>query len=265
VKTVSVTTTPQSLPSSGGSVLVQATVLDDGGTPLPGIPVTFATDKGSVSPSTATTDASGVATATLTTTATSKVKATAGTVTSTEANVTLAPFGLQTFTASPTATSAGVPVTFTVTPAAGANIQNVRVDFGDGNSRNLGSIAGPQTVATTYCSPGNYTATATVTDAAGGTGSLSTSVIVGALSVTLASTPLTPTVGSPVTFTANVAGSPLIDHFSWTWDDGTPQQTTTGPQNPHTFGSRGIKNVRVDVNGIGGCKIGTAALTLDVQ
>ena len=69
-KTVSVTTTPQSLGASGGTVQVVATVVDDGGSRVGGVPVTLSTDKGSISPSTATTDGSGNATATLTTNAT---------------------------------------------------------------------------------------------------------------------------------------------------------------------------------------------------
>jgi len=265
VKTVNLTTSPQSLGSSGGSVLAQATVLDEGGNPLPGIPVTFATDKGSFSPSTATTDGSGVATVTLTTTATAKITATAGTIASTAATVTVNAFGLAGFAALPNATTAGTPVTFTVTPTAGANIQNVRVEFGDGNSKNLGSISTPTAVVNAYCSPGNYTATATVTDASGGTGSLSTTVLVGALPVTLSASPPAPLVNSPVTFTVGGLGTAQIDHITWTFDDGTGPFTTTAPQLPHTFTSKGLKNVRADVTGIGGCRIGTAAVTLDVQ
>src|SRR6266545_1153587 len=51
VKTVTVTTTPQSLGAAGGTAQVSATVTDDGGNALVGVPVTFATDKGSISPS----------------------------------------------------------------------------------------------------------------------------------------------------------------------------------------------------------------------
>src|SRR4051812_34586782 len=138
VKTVIVTTTPQSLGVSGGNAQVSASVTDPGGNPLSGIPVTFATDKGSVSPSTATTDASGVATATLATNATAKVTATAGTA-SGAATVSVNPRGLASFTASPTSANAGVPIAFSVTPTSGANLTNVRVDFGDGQGTSLGA------------------------------------------------------------------------------------------------------------------------------
>src|SRR6188768_763159 len=116
VKTVIVSTTPQTLGASGGTAQVSAFVTDEGGSSLAGVPVTFITDKGSINPSTATTDSSGVATAVLTTNATAKVTATVGGITSTAATVTVNVRGLSGFSASPTATTAGVPVTFTVTP-----------------------------------------------------------------------------------------------------------------------------------------------------
>ncbi len=265
VKTVNVTTTPQSLGSSGGSVQVQASVEDDGGNPLPGIPVTFSTDKGSVSPSTVTSDANGVATATLTTTATAKVTATVGAVTSTAATVTVNAFGLSGFTVTSTsAIAAGVPVTFTVTPTTGANLSNVIVNFGDGRSTPLGPISAQQTVQHAYCSAGAFTATASVTDAGGGTGSLSTTVLVGSLPVSLA-TQGSLTVGSPVTFTASFGNAtPLVDHYNWTYEGGGTAQTTS-PQLPLTFTSKGLKNVRVDVAAIGGCVVGTATITIDIE
>jgi PKD repeat protein len=261
-KTVSVTTTPQSLGVTGGTVQVVATVVDEGGSPIGGVPVTFSTDKGSISPSTATTDSSGNATATLTTTATAKITAAVGSLIGT-ATVTVNARGLTSFTASPTAASAGVPITFTVTPASGANISNVHVDFGDGDSRDLGAIGGPTPVSHTYNRTGNYTASATVSGE-GGT-PLTASVSIGALGVTLSASPSSPTVNSPVTFTVAGVGSAQVDHYEWTFDDGTGPFTTSSPQLPHTFTSKGIKNVRVDVFGVGGGKIGTAPLTLEVQ
>ena len=266
VKTVTVTTTPQALGAAGGTAQVSATVTDEGGNPVGGVPVTFATDKGSVSPSSVSTDPNGVATATVSTTTTAKITATAGTVTSTAATLTVNARGLASFSASPNATSAGVPVVFTVTPTTGANVSNVRVDFGDGSSPvSLGAISAAQTVVHTYQSAGSYTATATSSDGTGESGSLSTSVIVGSLPVTLTSSPATPTANSPATLTVGGIGTAQVDHYTWTFDDGTGPFTTTSPQLTHSFTTRGIKNIRVDVFGVGGGKIGTAALTLDVQ
>ncbi len=266
VKTVSVTTTPQSLGTSGGTTQVVATVVDDGGSPIGGVPVTFSTDKGSISPSTAVTDNSGNATATLTTTATAKITAAVGALTGT-ATVTVTARSLLSLTSNVQSAFAGVPVTFTVTPATGANISNVRIDFGDGSSRDLGAIGGATQIPHTYTNTGDYVVTATARDGTGDSGSLSTSVIIGALGVTLSSsTGATAFVGSPVTFTVSFnAPSVQIDHYTWTFDDGTGPFTTTSPQLPHTFTARGIKNVRVDVFGVGGGKIGSAALTMDIQ
>lgn len=262
VKTVSVTTTPQSLGATGGTAQVVATVADDAGSPVGGVPVTFSTDKGSISPSTATTDNSGTATATLTTNAVAKVTATVGAVTG-SATVTVSARSLTAFTASPSTTaSAGVPITFTVTRADAANVANVRVDFGDGDFRNLGPIGTSFVVPHAYSAPGNYTATATADSEPG----LSASVIIGALAVTLAANPPSPPVNTPVTFTATFAttgGTPQVERYDWTIDDGT-SKSTAAPSLSHVFTSRGRKNVRVDVIGVGGARIGTASLALDV-
>ena len=265
---VLVTTTPQSLGSSGGSVQVTASVTDEGGNPLAGIPVSFATDRGSLSPSTATTDASGNATVTLTTTTgPAKVTATAGAQKG-EVTVTVSARSLSGFTASPPATSAGVPVTFTVTPAAatsGANITNVRVDFGDGTAQNLGAISGPSTVSHAYNRSGTYTPTATATDASGDSQSLSTTVIIGSLPITLTASPNPGSVNSPVTFTVSGIGSAQVERYEWFFSEGPSPKTTTGPQTSQTFTTRGEKVIRVDVYGVGGGLIGTASTVMNVQ
>ena len=269
VETVSVTTTPQTLGSSGGSVLVIATALDGGGSPVGGVPMTFSTTAGSVSPSTVTTDASGVATATLTTTAQAEVTATTGSGKSGKATVTVRAFALKDFVADPTSASAGVPVKFTATANDGVTITNVRLDFGDGDRTDLGTIAAGQSRSTfhPYGGPGIYTATATATDSSGGTSQLQTGVVVGSLQVTLTADDRTPAVGAQVVFTVNFTGgsAPPLDHFEWVFDDGTPLTRTTGSSLTHTFTSRGQKTVRVDVFGVGGGKIGTATTQVDVQ
>jgi adhesin/invasin len=266
IKTITLSSSPATLGSSGGSATVTATVIDDSGSPVPNAPVTFATDNGTLNPSTATSDASGDATTTLTTSKTAKVTATSGTITAAAAlTVTVNTFALSAFTATPNATSAGTPVTFAVTPTTGATISNVRIDFGDGRSQSLGSISAAQNVVHVYSSAGQYTATATVTDTSGGSGSLSTTVIIGSLPITLSASPAAPTVNSPVTFVVGGIGSAQVAQYNWTFDDGTGSLTTTSPQLTHTFTSRGLKNARVDVIGVSGGTIGSASITLDVQ
>src|SRR5204863_503639 len=76
-----------------------------------------------------------------TTTATAKITAAVGTLTGTS-TVTVNARSLTSFSPSPSSASAGVPIVFNVTPATGANISNVHVDFGDGNSTDTGAIGG---------------------------------------------------------------------------------------------------------------------------
>jgi hypothetical protein len=263
VKTIVVTSSPQQLGSSGGQVQVVANVIDADGAPVGGVLVTFATDRGSVSPPIVVSDDGGFAVTTLTTTATAKVTATVGAVTSPAATVTVSPFGLSAFSANPSATTAGTPVVFSVTPNANANIQNVRVNFGDGRTTDLGAISAATTTSNVYCSVGTYTVTATATDASGGTGFLSTGVIIGALPVTLSSSGGT-TVNTPVTFTVGGLGTAQVSSFTWTFSD-TGSESTTSPQKSHTFTSKGLKTVRVDVHGISGCVLGSASISVDIN
>jgi hypothetical protein len=263
---VLVTTTPQSLGASGGSVQVVASVTDEGGNPLSGIPVTFATDKGSLSPSTAPTDANGNATVTLTTTSgPAVITATAG-AQSGKATVTLAGRSMASFTASVAGTTAGTPVTFAVLPAPGANISNVRIDYGDGEGIDLGAISSTSNSSHVYSSPGNYIATATATDATGEKQVLSTTVLIGALPVTLTASDTTPAVNSSVTFTAGGVGPTVqVSRYQWTFDDGTGPFSTSGPTLPHTFTQKGVKTVRVDVIGVNGGQLGSASTAVNVQ
>ena len=261
VKTVSVTTAPQSLGVLGGSVQVVASVVDEGGSSLGGVPVTFSTDKGSISPSTVTTDNSGTATATLTTTATAKITAAVGALTGTS-TVTVSARSLTSFTALPSSASAGVPITFTVTPASGSNISNVRVDFGDGTSpKNLGAIGAATPVPHTYNRSGDYSATAS----AGDGDSLNANVIIGSLPVGLTVSPFNPTVNAPVTFTVTGIGLAQVSGYTFTFDDGTPPTDTTSPQLTKSFSSKGLKTIRVDVFGVGGGQLGSNTLRIDVQ
>jgi hypothetical protein len=262
---VILTTTPQALGANGGSVTVQAQVTDEGGGPVGGVPVTFSTDKGSISPSTAATDASGVATTTLTTTATAKITATAGAQSGT-ATVTVNARSLASFTVAPSSTTAGSPVVFTVTPTAGANVSNVRVNFGDGEVRDTGAISAAVTLPKVYTSSGVFTATATATDGSGaGESPLSTTVIVSSLGVTLTAAPNPTQVGVPTTFTATVPAGTAVDHYVFTFSDGVTRNTGGANSTNRTFSSRGLQTVRVDVFGIGGGIIATNQITVDVQ
>jgi hypothetical protein len=259
---VQLTANPQTLGSAGGTSRISALVTDEGGSPVGGIPVTFSTDQGSLDPTTGTTDNSGVATTTLTTSATATISAAAGGVPAQIIKVNVGAKALSGFVVSSgTAPTVGVPVVFTVTPGANANVQNVHVSFGDGGSQDLGAISAATTVTHVYDSPGTYTATATGTDATGSS-TLSTSVVVGAAAVTVAVSGNT--VNSPIQFTATVPANTAVDHYTWTFDDGTSFQTS-GNQTTHVFATRGTHFAQVDVFGVGGGKIGTAQVAFPVN
>jgi hypothetical protein len=266
VKTIILSAAPNTLPAAGGASQVVANVVDSSGGSIGGVPVTFTTDHGTVTPVTASTDGNGNATTVLSTTATAKVSATAGSVSATNPiTVTVTVRGLSAFSVNPSSTTAGTPVTFSVTPTTGANLSNVHLDFGDGSATDLGPIGGVTTTAHVFGATGIYTATATSRDATGDTGSLATSVIVGALQPTLIVQPNPTATNTPTTFSVQGTTTAIVDHYLWSWDDGTAPYSTSGPQTTHSFRSLGTKTIRVDVVGIGGGTIGSATTTVSVQ
>jgi hypothetical protein len=214
---VTVRTEPTSVPQAGGTVQVIATVNDISGNPLTTAPVSFTTDNGSLSSSSGVTDANGEVRVSLTTSRISKVTAISGAKTS-EFTVGVVSAPTVTITSSTTTPAVGVPVTFTITPtvpSGGAPIQNVRVNFGDGNTRDLGNVTGQTAVVNTFSAPGVYTVVATATDATGqaGTGSIAINVQRLLPNVTLVGLPATATVGATVsgTVTASAAnGGPAL-------------------------------------------------------
>lgn len=146
VETVVLAANPGSVPASGGTVDLLATVVSANGRSLSGVLVTFASSEGQLSSPTAVTDTNGQARTTLTTTRTASVTASAGAKTSTAVTVTRRDpnsVASATVTATPVTAvpgSGGQTVNFTatvtVTPAD-ASIQATRFewDFGDGSSR----------------------------------------------------------------------------------------------------------------------------------
>ena len=144
VDSVLLAANPGSVPSSGGTVDLLATVTAANGRSLSGILVTFATTEGSLSSPTALTDVNGQARITLTTTQTASVTASAGAKQSTAVTVTRRdPASVATATLSATAgtpvVGAGQQFTFTATVTvspADTSIQATRYDwtFGDGET-----------------------------------------------------------------------------------------------------------------------------------
>lgn len=251
---ISMTATPQSLPGTGGSATVSAHVEDAQGNGLSGIPVSFSTTAGTLTPTSAISNDQGYATTTLTTIANATVTATTGgasAATTGTVDVTLKPRTAVSFSTVPASAVVAVPVVFGLTPGTGAILTNVVVDFGDGSSASLGGITGATNIAHVFRSVGVKTVTATATDSQGGTGSVSTQIAVAPLALTLASTPDNPIVGTTVTFTVTPSTGALIDHYDWNFGDGSTG-TSTGTQVTHAYGSAAVFPVSVTATPSGG-------------
>jgi hypothetical protein len=269
VNTISVRANPGSVGPGGGTVELVAVVVGENGQPLPGVVVTFNSDKGSLSSATATTNAAGEARTSLTTSEQASVTATAGTRTSTAVTVGTRAGPAITITCLPSAvgttSSCGAiqantannsaTVTFTVTRATGSSgLRNAIIDFGDGTSQNLGNLAGGTTTVThTYSGPSDsnartYTATVTAVDINGEVSGTSTNVVVTPRATpTPLSANLTATESSRTmltarwTFRADVTGggegtTPNAPIQSYTWDFGDGDTaTTSGNQTSHVY------------------------------
>lgn len=248
-ETVTLNVSPATLPSAGGTAEALATVNDASGNRLPGVPVTFTTSSGTVTPSNVVTDGNGEARATLSTTRQTEVTATVGTKTATR-TVTL--------NAAPTVTVAASanpiedqPVTFTITIAAGAGGASVRsatIDFGDGQSESLGTTS--TSVSHVYRNPGPYTVRVNVTDSTGETTTATTVINVAQaapVNVNITASSTTPRVREVVTFTADVAPvTTQVREYRWDFGDGSTDPTS-GNRTTHVYDRVGQKTVFVDV------------------
>ena len=254
---------PTTLPATGGSSTISATVIDISGNRLPGVPVGFTVDFGSVSPSNSTSDGNGVATTILTTSRTSKVTATAGigitggtgttgsTAKTKDITVQVNVGPSVTLSAPTPATPAvGQPVTLTVTITApgttGSPIRSASISWGDGLTTTLGTSATAQPVQHTYGRTGTYTIIATVTDVNGdvGTAISAVTVISATPSVGIVPSNDNPTAGTSITFTitATIPGSPTgvaIQNIFVDFGDGKSANLGTATSTPHTYTSAG--------------------------
>jgi PKD repeat protein len=146
------------------------------------------------------------------------------------------------FTWMPVTPTVGQPVTFTGT-ATGTLPLAFSWAFGDG-----GSGSGP-VVTHTYAAPGDYTVTLTVANDCGEQVlSYTLAVIPACAPVTGTAftwTPVTPTLGQPVTFTGTATGTlPLA--FSWAFGDGG-SGSGSGPVVTHTYTAPGDYTVTLTV------------------
>jgi hypothetical protein len=238
---VNVNANPATVPSTGGSTVISASVLDQNGNQLATVPVSFITTAGTLSASQVVTDANGIAQTTLTTSITATVTASVGAQGSTtttppatgggttpttpapttptqgqaSGSVTVSVSAAPTLVITPPTTppNAGVPASFTfavtVATTNGSAVRDVTVDWGDGSNQDLGAITGNAVVAHVYTTAGTFQVLGTLTDSFGNIVTTRTSVsVIAAASptiiVTASSIPTTHSASMPVTFTVQV-------------------------------------------------------------
>jgi PKD repeat protein len=231
-----------------GVAELTATVLDESGNLLPGVPVTFSTTAGQLNPGQAVTDSNGEARSTLSTSREATVTAQAGGKTSN--TVTVSATGPSvTITPPTTAIEAGIPAAFRIAPATGTVLRDVVVDWGDNTTpTRVASLAAETQVVHTFARAGVYTVTVTATDAQGIT---APSVIIvnvveqSTVSVILTATPNPVSVATNqglVAFTATtgggLGGGTTVSSFTWDFGDGQGATTTGGSTN-HRYSAPG--------------------------
>lgn len=254
---LTITATPTTLPASGGISTITATVADPGGSTLSGIPVSFTTDAGSVSPTVVTTDANGRAQTALTTARTAKVTATAGLPTgggaaaTTPSNtVTVTVNTIQAITlggVTPTSPAVGQAVTLPLTYAATAGaspVVRVTANWGDGVIETF--TGQPGAIAHGYQADGSYVVRVTGTDSSGDTTTTSTSITVvpgprPTVGMTVNNENPSATTGPAVIFTVNASVVPtgtstVIRNVHLDYGDGTSVDLgATGTTATHTY------------------------------
>jgi adhesin/invasin len=285
VSTISLRANPGSVGPSGGTVELIASAVSENGQGVEGVLVTFSTDQGTLGSSTAMTNPAGEARTTLTTGQETNVTAAAGTKTSVAVKVTVRAGPIVAITCAPasgTGNCAGLQATagnsaivlLTVTkPTGGSNLRNVVLDFGDGESVNLGNLAsGSAAVSHSYAGPSgstprSYTATVRADDVNGESTSATTSIVIvprSAIGVSLASSSETATIaGQRWTFTATaigVADPGTIQSYSWDFGDDVDVTTSSGVTS-HVYTEEGKFTVTVTLNMVDGR---TASATTEI-
>lgn len=244
------------VPSTGGTTGILAQVIDRGGNPLRGVPVGFSATTGLLSASTALTNDAGEARVELTTNTTSDVTATVGgNTTALTARTTVTARDLPAIAVAATSslggsntTETGLPIIFTLTPPANAGIRSARIDYGDGQSENLGAVPAPISRSRIYTRSGTYLVNVTATDAFGFTGTTTIAIVVNERGTVGVTVQVLSNISGLVTFSVSTSGtiSGSIRTYDWDFGDNTGT-TTTGPQTSHRYANAGTYIVRVTV------------------
>jgi adhesin/invasin len=256
---IAVTANPQALPSTGGTTTIIASVQDEQGNGLLGVPVSFSTTAGSLSATTVITDASGSASTKLTTSTAATVTATSGGATASlsgTVNVTLANQILLSITA-PTSVTVSVPAAFTIAVSSTGGgttfVKDAVVDFGDGTAPlSLGQISTSAPAPHLFAKSGSLTMTVTATDPQGNQTQIHSPVIVAPLSAVATSNPSSTTVGNSVLLTVTPTTGALIDHYVWDFGDGSGPFSSQSNALSHTYVQRGNYTASVIVVPVAG-------------
>ena len=278
VGTVTLRANPGSVGPSGGSVELIASVISEAGQGVEGVIVTFATDQGTLAANTAVTNASGEARTTLTTSVESNVTATAGSKTSTAVKVALRAGPVVSIACTPgagtgncaglqasAATNSTIALLTITKPTGSSTLRNVTLDFGDGESVNLGNLSsGTAAISHSYAgpsgsSPRSYVATVRAEDVNGEVSTAFTSVVVSpraTIAVSLTATPDTATsTGQRWTFTATPAtgvDAGAIQSYEWDFGDDSSNVTTSSGTTAHIYTEEGRFTVRVTLHMLDG-------------
>ena len=258
---ISLSASPTSVPLTGGTSQLVAMVFDEGGNPLPGVPVSFVASAGTLADTSVVTGSGGDARTTLRTSRETTVTAAAGTQTA-EVKITATPGPSASISVTTTNPLVGQTTQFQVgasVATGGSPIQDVTVEFGDGQHASLGALSTTASITHIYRSAGSYTASVTAVDTAGFSTSVSTIVTVNVappLAVTISGN-LTPVSGIASTYIATVtvgggASLPAIQRYEWDFGDYSAVVVTTGNQTSHSFLSGGVKVIRVTVYAVDG-------------
>ena len=253
----------------GGTTEVSAYVVEEAGTPVhDGTVVRFTATLGRVEPAEAETR-NGVARTTFTAgnaTGTARITAMSGGATGSdlgnvvEITIGSTPTATVGLTVTPTSASVGQAVRLTVTPtiATGGQTPRVVVNWGDGVTNDLGSVAAARDVTHVYNAVGTYTITATVS--AEDTSSSSTTVTIGTpapVAVTVAASSTTTFARcTPVTLTATATlptgDTTPIASYEWAIRSNTDSENenvvTTGTVLVRVFRTTGTKTVTVQAH-----------------
>jgi hypothetical protein len=263
---------PTALPAAGGTAQLTAIVSDASGNRLAGVPVSFATDTGTLSQTSPTSDGNGEARSSLTTTAKASLTATVvgGTSGFVKSDTLVIPVRQgPTITLTPPSASLvpGTAGSFTVKIDAGtATVRTAVIDFGDGTTQSL-TTSGTSTLWHAYQSSGTYVVTVAAIDTAGEVTTASAAVSVQSVTVSVTLTvPASVNTSTPASFTATATVTPTgtaIERFEWSFGDGAIR-TTSGGSTTHLYATKQTFVVTVTAYTASGAK-GSAQSEIVVQ